>query len=160
MTMKCNAKTAGLPSGGPAKPVEYIPGSGFAPKLSDAEAGAYSVLALAHIGDGVYELMMRTALAQAGVTHVQNLHRETVRRVNAPAQAAAVESMLPLLTDAEMAVFKRGRNARVNSVPQHANVSEYHAATGLETLFGWLWLRGETGRLTELFNAVHAVGRA
>ncbi len=160
MTMKSNANTAGLPSGGPAKPVEYISGDGFAPKLSDAEAGAYSVLALAHIGDGVYELMMRTALAQAGVTHVQNLHRETVRRVNAPAQAAAVESMLPLLTDAEMAVYKRGRNAKVNSVPQHANVSEYHAATGLETLFGWLWLRGETKRLAELFNAVHAVGRA
>ncbi len=160
MTMKCNANTAGLPSGSPANPVEYIPGDDFAPKLSDAEAGAYSVLALAHIGDGVYELMMRTALAQAGVTAVQNLHRETVRRVNAPAQAAAMESMLPLLTDAELAVYKRGRNAKVNSVPQHANVSEYHAATGLETLFGWLWLRGETRRLTELFNAVHAVGRA
>ncbi len=159
MTMKFNANTAGLSSGGPANPVEYIPGSDFAPQLSDAEAGAYSVLALAHIGDGVYELMMRTALAQAGVTAVQQLHRETVRRVNAPAQAAVMTSMLPLLTDAEMAVYKRGRNAKVNSVPQHANISEYHAATGLETLFGWLWLRGETKRLTELFNSVHAVGR-
>lgn len=159
MTMIFNANTAGLPSGGPANPVEYIPGSDFAPQISDAEAGAYSVLALAHIGDGVYELMMRTALAQAGVTAVQQLHRETVRRVNAPAQAAVMTSMLPLLTDAEMAVYKRGRNAKVNSVPQHANISEYHAATGLETLFGWLWLRGETKRLTELFNAVHAVGR-
>ena len=141
-------------------PVVYQPGDGFAPRLSDVSLGAYSTLALAHIGDGVYELLMRTALSQAGVTTAAHLHRETVRRVNAPAQAAAVESMLPLLTDAEMAVFKRGRNARVNSVPQHANVSEYHAATGLETLFGWLWLRGETKRLAELFNAVHAVGRA
>ena len=132
----------------------------FAPNMSVTEVNRISMLGLAHIGDGVYELMMRTALAQAGVTHVQNLHRETVRRVNAPAQAAAMESMLPLLTDAEMAVYKRGRNAKVNSVPQHANVSEYHAATGLETLFGWLWLRGETKRLTELFNAVHTVGRA
>lgn len=159
MKMKSDSNTAGLPSGGPANPVEYRGGLSFAPQLSDAEAGAYSVLALAHIGDGVYELMMRTALAQAGVTAAHQLHRETVRRVNAPAQAAAVESMLPMLTDAELAVYKRGRNAKVNSVPQHANVAEYHAATGLETLFGWLWLRGETRRLTELFNAVHAVGR-
>ena len=157
MTMKCNAKTAGLPSGGPANPVEYIAGTDFAPKLTAAEAGAYSVLALAHIGDGVYELMMRTALAQAGVTHVQNLHRETVRRVNAPAQAAVMETMLPLLTDAELAVYKRGRNARVNSVPQHADVSEYHAATGLEALFGWLWLLGRTDRLTALFDRITEV---
>ena len=159
MKMKSNPNTAGLPSGGPANPIEYHAGEAFAPHLNDAEAGAYSVLALAHIGDGVYELMMRTALAQAGVTAAHQLHRETVRRVNAPAQAAAMESMIPLLTDAELAVYKRGRNAKVNSVPQHANAAEYHAATGLETLFGWLWLRGETKRLTELFNAVHAVGR-
>lgn len=160
MTMKSNIIKSGLPSGGPVRPIEYISGEAFAPKLSDAEAGVYSVLALAHIGDGVYELMMRTALAQAGVTAAHNLHRETVKRVNAPAQAAVMESMLPLLTDAERAVYKRGRNAKVNSVPQHADVSEYHAATGLEALFGWLWLRGETARLTELFNAVHTVGRA
>ena len=101
MKMKSDSNTAGLPSGGPANPVEYRGGLSFAPQLSDAEAGAYSVLALAHIGDGVYELMMRTALAQAGVTAAHQLHRETVRRVNAPAQAAAVESMLPMLTDAE-----------------------------------------------------------
>ena len=105
--------------------------------MTPAQVGAYSTLALAHIGDGVYELMMRTALCAAGLTAVTDLHRETVRRVNAPAQARAAEAILPLLTEAEHAVYKRGRNAKVNSVPQHADVAQYHAATGLETLF-WL----------------------
>ena len=100
---------------------------------------------------------MRTALCEAGLTAVTDLHRETVRRVNAPAQAKAAERLLPALTDAERAVYKRGRNAKVNSVPQHADVSEYHAATGLETLFGWLYLQGQTQRLCELFAMLSEV---
>ena len=125
--------------------------------MSDAEIGAYSTLALAHIGDGVYELMMRTALAQSGVTGAAHLHRETVHRVNAPAQSSAVEHILDHLTEHELAIYKRGRNAKVNGIPQKAEVAEYHAATGLETLFGWLWLKGETLRLTELFNRISEV---
>ena len=127
------------------------------PAMSDAEVGTYSTLALAHIGDGVYELMMRTALAQSGVTGAAHLHRETVRRVNAPAQAAAVERILDQLSEQELSVYKRGRNAKVNGIPPKAEVAEYHAATGLETLFGWLWLKGETLRLTELFNRISEV---
>ena len=127
------------------------------PAMSDAEVGTYSTLALAHIGDGVYELMMRTALAQSGVTGSAHLHRETVRRVNAPAQAAAVERILDQLSEQELSVYKRGRNAKVNGIPPKAEVAEYHAATGLETLFGWLWLKGETLRLTELFNRISEV---
>ena len=138
-------------------PIRYQPGAGFAPGLTAAQAGEFSTLALAHIGDGVYELMMRTALSQSGVTTAAHLHRETVRRVNAPAQARAAGHLLPSLTDQELAVFKRGRNAKVNGVPQKADVSEYHAATGLEALFGWLWLRGETARLLELFNLLAEV---
>ena len=125
--------------------------------MSDADVGAYSTLALAHIGDGVYELMMRTALAQSGVTGAAHLHRETVHRVNAPAQAAAVAHILDWLTEQELAVFKRGRNAKVNGIPQKAEVAEYHAATGLEALFGWLWLKGETARLIELFRLIAEV---
>lgn len=135
----------------------YQAGEGFAPQMTEAEVGALSTLALAHIGDGVYELMMRTALAQSGVTAAHDLHRETVRRVNAPAQAKAAAHILPALTDDEQAVYKRGRNAKVNSVPQHADVSEYHAATGLEALFGWLWLLGRTDRLTALFDRITEV---
>ena len=125
--------------------------------MSDAEIGAYSTLALAHIGDGVYELMMRTALAQSGVTGAAHLHRETVHRVNAPAQSSAVEHILDHLTEHELAIYKRGRNAKVNGIPQKAEVAEYHAATGLETLFGWLWLKGETARLVELFHLIAEV---
>ena len=84
-------------------------------------------------------------------------HRETVRRVNAPAQARAAETIQPALTDEERAVYKRGRNAKVNSVPQHADVAQYHAATGLETLFGWLYLLGRTQRLRELFSKITEV---
>ena len=135
----------------------YQAGEGFAPQMTEAEVGALSTLALAHIGDGVYELMMRTALAQSGVTAAHDLHRETVRRVNAPAQAKAAAHILPALTDDEQAVYKRGRNAKVNSVPQHADVSEYHAATGLEALFGWLWLQGMTERLEALFGLITEV---
>ena len=67
----------------------------------------------------------------------------------------AAEAIQPALTDEERAVFKRGRNAKVNSVPQHADVAQYHAATGLETLFGWLYLIGRTQRLRELFAIDH-----
>ena len=141
----------------PVANIQYVPGENFSPAMSDADVGAYSTLALAHIGDGVYELMMRTALAQSGVTGAAHLHRETVHRVNAPAQAAAVAHILDWLTEQELAVFKRGRNAKVNGIPQKAEVAEYHAATGLEALFGWLWLKGETARLIELFRLIAEV---
>ena len=150
--MKHDFAPAGWSEDRPVGIVVYKPGTDFAPKLSLPEIRQFSTLALAHLGDGVFEIMMRTGLAQAGVTSAAKLHKETVRRVNAPAQAKAVEHILPLLTSEEHAVFKRGRNAKVNGIPQKADVSEYHAATGLETLFGWLWLRGETARLMELFN--------
>lgn len=113
-----------------------------------------SMLGLAHIGDGVYELLTRTYLCHKGVTAVQDMHRKTVAMVNAPAQAAAAEKLLPLLTEEELVVFKRGRNTRVNSVPQHAELAQYHAATGLEALFGWLYLQGETERINRLYAAI------
>ena len=141
----------------PVGTFQYPDGSAFAPALSAAEVGALSTLALAHIGDGVYELMMRTALAVSGTTAAHDLHRETVHRVNAPAQAKAAAHLFEHLTEDEQVVFRRGRNAKVNSVPQHADVSEYHAATALEALFGWLWLQGRTERLRELFQMVTEV---
>ena len=155
--MKYDHSQTGRATDRPVETVQYIPGVDFAPAMTDAAAGAFSTLALAHIGDGVYELMMRTALAQSGVTGAAHLHRETVRRVNAPAQASAAAHILDHLTEEERAVYKRGRNAKVNGVPQKAEVAEYHAATGLETLFGWLWLKGETARLIELFQCIAEV---
>ena len=156
MTMYFDSKT-GRQENRPVAVFSYPNRERFEPALTPAEAGAFSTLALAHIGDGVYELMMRTALALSGVTAAHDLHRETVHRVNAPAQASAMEHVLAMLDEEELAVYKRGRNAKVNSVPQHANIAEYHAATGLETLFGWLWLLGRAQRLTELFNAMTEV---
>lgn len=126
----------------------------FCPHMSAAEVNAISMLGLAHIGDGVYELLTRTMLCKQGHSVAAKLHRLTVSYVNAPAQAAAVKKIMPLLTAQELAVYKRGRNAKVNSVPQKATEGEYHAATGLEALFGWLYLQGETQRIDSLFAAI------
>lgn len=126
----------------------------FCPHMSAAEVNAISMLGLAHIGDGVYELLTRTMLCKQGHSAAAKLHRLTVSYVNAPAQAAAAKKIMPLLTAQELAVYKRGRNAKVNSVPQKATEGEYHAATGLEALFGWLYLQGETQRIDSLFAAI------
>ena len=126
----------------------------FCPHMSAAEVNAISMLGLAHIGDGVYELLTRTMLCKQGHSAAAKLHRLTVSYVNAPAQAAAAKKIMPLLTAQELAVYKRGRNAKVNSVPQQATEGEYHAATGLEALFGWLYLQGETQRIDSLFAAI------
>lgn len=122
--------------------------------MDDRDIAKISTLGLAHIGDGVYELLTRTRLCETGVTTVVGLHRETVARVNAAAQARAAEKIAPLLTDTEREIYKRGRNAHVNSVPKGADTAQYHAATGLETLFGWLYLRGESCRINDLFAVI------
>ena len=87
-------------------------------------------------------------------TTSKGLHRETVSRVCAVAQSKAVRCIMESLSEEELAVYKRGRNAKVNSVPKHADISDYHAATGLETLFGYLYLKGETDRINELFDMI------
>lgn len=126
----------------------------FNPQMDIQDINAISMLGLAHIGDGVYELLTRTMLCMQGHTNVAQLHRLTVGYVNAPAQAKAVHKIMENLSEEEIAVYKRGRNARVNSVPQKANIGEYHAATGLEALFGWLYLKGENERIDELFTKI------
>ena len=113
-----------------------------------------SSLGLAHLGDGVYELMVRSWLCLHGKATSKGLHRATVRYVAAPAQARAVERILPLLTGEEGDVFRRGRNTSPHSVPQNASRADYQAATGLEALFGWLWLQGRTERLNQLFAVI------
>lgn len=125
----------------------------FCPHMEAREINEISMLGLAHIGDAVYELLTRTMLCSDGNKAVSQLHKKTVAIVNAPAQARAVERILPLLTEQEMSIYKRGRNAKVNSVPQKADISQYHAATGLEALFGWLYLLGDTDRINRLFSA-------
>ena len=113
-----------------------------------------SSLGLAHMGDGVYEVMVRAWLCLQGKAQAGQLHRATVQYVAAPAQAAAARRLQPLLTREEEAVFRRGRNTAPHSVPKGASRGEYQAATGLEALFGWLYLQGRTQRLNELFTYI------
>ena len=113
-----------------------------------------SSLGLAHLGDGVFELMVRAWLCLHGKVKVKDLHRATVRYVAAPAQAAAMERLLPHLTDEEADVYRRGRNTAPHSVPKAATRAQYQSATGLEALFGWLYLQGRTDRLNQLFEAI------
>lgn len=113
---------------------------------------AVSNLGLAHVGDCVYELMVRSWLCLHGKATNRGLHKATVKYVSAPAQAKATEKIIPLLSQEETDVFRRGRNSSPHSVPKASTREEYQAATALEALFGYLWLKGETTRLNELFE--------
>lgn len=115
---------------------------------------AVSNLGLAHVGDCVYELMIRSWLCLQGKATNRGLHKATVKYVSAPAQARAAEKILSQLTQEEMDVFRRGRNSSPHTIPKAATREEYQAATALEALFGYLWLQGETARLNELFDAM------
>ena len=126
----------------------------FSPEMKEADVNRISMLGLAHIGDGVYELLTRTMLCLQGHQSVGELHKLTVSYVKAPAQALAMEKILPHLTEEELALYKRGRNAHVHGVPQGASVGEYHSATGLEALFGWLYLLDRKERINELFSHI------
>ena len=112
---------------------------------------AISSLGLAHLGDAVFELMVRSWLCLHGKATAKGLHKAAVHYVSAPAQAKMVERIKPLLSEEEQDVFRRGRNASPHSIPQAASREQYAAATALEALLGWLWLRGEKERLNELF---------
>lgn len=111
-----------------------------------------SSLGLAHLGDAVFELMVRSWLCLHGKATAKGLHKAAVHYVAAPAQARASGKIRDLLTEEEAEVFRRGRNASPHSIPQNASREEYQTATALEALFGWLWLRGEKDRLNELFG--------
>jgi len=113
-----------------------------------------STQALAHVGDAVFELMVRSWLCVNGSSTAKNLHGRSVSYVSAKAQAAAVERLLPELDEEELAVYKRGRNAHLNSIPKSSTHEEYHCATGLEALLGFLYLSGKTERLNELFLSI------
>ena len=116
-----------------------------------------SELALAHVGDAVFELMVRSALSLHGAATNKSLHKKTVAQVTASSQAAFVDRILPVLTEEETAVYKRGRNAHSHAAPKSATPGQYARATGLETLFGWLWLTGQKERLNELFTVGNAL---
>lgn len=126
----------------------------FFPEMSAQDVNKISMLGLAHIGDAVYELLTRSMLCAQGHSAVRDLHKLTVSRVNAASQAKAAEKLLPMLQAEELAIYKRGRNTHVNSVPHNADIGQYHAATGLEALFGWLYLQGRRDRISQLFSEI------
>ena len=130
------------------------------PSIDNDSLRAMSSLALAHMGDSVYEIMTRSWLTTSGLVTNRNLHRETIRLVCAGAQAAGAAAILPMLTEEEMDVFRRGRNAKPKSVPKSSSVAEYAHATAVEALFGWLYLQQRYDRLNELFAAILPAAQA
>ena len=115
---------------------------------------AISNLGLAHMGDCVYEILCRAYLCAGGDQTVQRLHKDAVALVKAPTQAKMMDKLLPHLTVEEQDYYRRGKNAHSHAAPKSATPQEYAKATGLETLFGALYLAGRTDRLNELFKAV------
>lgn len=128
----------------------------FQMTFTPAQVNQMTNLALAHVGDGVYELMCRTYLCLRGDKTVRKLHTDTVSLVKAPAQAKLADKLKPYLTEEEWAFFRRGRNAHTHAHPKAATRQEYAKATGMETLFGALYLMGCTDRLNELFAILMA----
>ena len=124
----------------------------FSLNLSRDERMNVSSLGLAHLGDAVFELMVRSWVCTHGTARIKELHKQTVRFVTAPAQAELAEKILPELTQEETDVFRRARNAAPHSVPKAASRAQYQTATALEALFGWLWLQGQRERINELFE--------
>ena len=119
--------------------------------LTPMQVNAITNLGLAHVGDGVYDLLCRTYLCAGGDKTVLKLHKNTVSMVKASAQAKFADKIKPLLTEEELGFFRRGKNAHTHAAPKAATRLEYAKATGLETLFGALYLMGRTERLNELF---------
>lgn len=119
--------------------------------MTDDQLRAISSIGLAHMGDAVFEILVRTWLCAHGKATGKGLHQATIALVRAESQAEKAERILPLLTEEEAAVFRRGRNAQVHSVPPHASRAQYGEATALEALLGWLWLKGRKERVNELF---------
>ncbi|MBQ9458917.1 MAG: ribonuclease III [Oscillospiraceae bacterium] len=124
----------------------------FSAVMNGDDIRAISSIGLAHLGDAVYELLVRTWLCVHGRATGKGLHRATVALVCAAKQAELSEKILPLLTEEENAVFRRGRNANVHTIPKSADRAAYQTATALEALFGWLYLSGRKERANELFT--------
>ena len=120
--------------------------------LSRQEINAISNLGLAHMGDCVFEILCRAYLCAKGGKNVGNLHRDTINMVKAASQAKFADRLLPHLNEEELAWYRRGKNSHVHAVPKSCTPAEYAKATGLEALFGALYLSGQRERINELFK--------
>lgn len=121
-------------------------------EISSVDIGMYSALSLAYIGDSVFDIYVRAKIMSSGNQPVNVMHKKSKDYVNAKAQSEMYYRLLDFLTEEEMSVIKRGRNAKSFTKAKNASVSDYRHATGVEALFGFLFLKGETERITELFK--------
>lgn len=126
----------------------------FFKPLSQQQLADMPILSVAHVGDGVYELLARTHVAQTCAKSAEKMHRETVRLVSAEAQAEAARHLFPILSEDEVSCFMRGRNAHPKTVPKRITGGDYLYATALEALFGMLHLTGRQARISELWQQV------
>lgn len=113
-----------------------------------------SPLTLSFVGDSVYDLLVRQHLVSLANRPVKELNQMKVTLVNCKSQAESAKVIMEYLSEDELDVYKRGRNVKVNSVSKHSSIADYHAATGLEALFGYLYLSGNTDRIKELFMMI------
>ncbi|MGN0398607.1 MAG: Mini-ribonuclease 3 [Blautia sp.] len=120
--------------------------------LEDKDIRTYSPLTLAYIGDAIYELIVRSILVEKGNTQVNKLHQRASRLVKASAQSAIIEKLKDSLTEEELAVYKRGRNAKSYTMAKNATMSDYRRATGFEALMGYLYLTEQWDRMLELIK--------
>ena len=124
----------------------------FEMNFTRQQINAISNLGLAHMGDCVFEILCRAYLCAQGDKTVKNLHKDTIQMVKATSQAQFVDKLLPHLNEEELAWYRRGKNSHVHAVPKSCTPAEYAKATGLEALFGALYLSGQKDRLNELFH--------
>ena len=118
--------------------------------IAEVDIRTYSPLTLAYIGDGIYDLVIRSVVGGKGNTRAGELHKRTSQIVKAHTQAEMMEVLLPLLTEEEADIYRRGRNAKSPTMAKNATMSDYRKATGFEALMGWLYLQDEFERLVEL----------
>lgn len=122
-------------------------------QIADVDIRTYSPLTLAYIGDGIYDLVIRSVVVARGNTRAGELHKRTSQIVKAHTQAQMLEALLPLLTEEEADIYRRGRNAKSPTMAKNATMSDYRKATGFEALMGWLYVKDEFERLVELVKA-------
>ena len=127
--------------------------------MTPAEAKALGGLTLAFFGDSVYEVYVREQIVKLGTMPVDKLHKKAVQYVNAGFQSYAYDIIAELLTEEETEIFKRGRNATGNNVPRSSNPKDYRRATGMEALFGYLYLTGQNDRIKERFEKIYTSER-
>lgn len=128
--------------------------------MEHVDVRSYSPLTLAYIGDGIFDLIIRSVVVGKGNTRANELHKQTSQLVKAHTQSEMIDVLLPLLTEEELAVYKRGRNAKSPTMAKNATMADYRRATGFEALMGYLYLENRIERMMELIKkALSGIGK-